>query len=673
MPDVPVYKPEVLPSGHGGGALIESSQVIRPIARAGYAAEEAGKVGDAIFNWSEKLLEEDKKTQRVLDTAKIESALRNEVDSLKSSFQTRRDYDAFLPDAEKAMEGLAPKYRALAGGDRLVESAVEAAIANNRTNLLSTVRDIKFVTMKEEGQAQWTQHFNQAVKDYAAAQTPEGKQGIRDMLELRGVMFQSSALISGKQLEDGLNQFDLHGQTETILSAINTNAAGAVKLLEDKNYLPDFPGVQRQQLLATAMDHAKVQDQQAERAKETSVYGQLYGLFRGDPDLMEKELTKPEFKEANKLTLQNSQAIDNAITDLRKTKVFAENAVERTYVTGMMNKTLTAAQVNSDMIANKIQPRTAFFWMDQLRLKRDEETDPKIFNKFDDRVTNNDPTLTQKELTQAPGLSMEHRDRLLNKFSAKREGLLNDAERQAKTIAEKYVIPSTINGVRLEAPSAPQRLQKIYMALDDFRNKLIAEGKPFDDKARGEYNTLVSNLIETHRLSIQQATREITVASSQTLAESQQNKENKFIVPRNAVEAKQLWGTRPDGTTKGPGWLGSLQMKDKSDMVATEVSVTTSVDGKEYLIPTLVPGLTEKEQKYILSGLNPTKNPGIMKKAVDHAMPLIQQGKSPFKEWGAEGAPAIQVPPATGAKTSTGVPIRKPGESIADYNTRLGR
>ncbi len=88
------------------------------------------------------------------------------------------------------------------------------------------------------------------------------------------------------------------------------------------------------------------------------------------------------------------------------------------------------------------------------------------------------------------------------------------------------------------------------------------------------------------------------------------------------------FGLREDGTQKGNGFLGVLKRPDGK--VSTELSIGVEFDGKERLIPSLVPTLTEKEIKYLLSGGKPTK--AIIQKAVRHARKRMAEGKSPFLE-----------------------------------------
>ena len=105
---------------------------------------------------------------------------------------------------------------------------------------------------------------------------------------------------------------------------------------------------------------------------------------------------------------------------------------------------------------------------------------------------------------------------------------------------------------------------------------------------------------------------------------------------------------RPDGTRKGPGFLGTLERPDGG--VSTELSIGVDFGKGEVLIPTLVPTLTEEEKNHLLSGKKPTQT--IVDKAVSHAQERMKQGKSPF---------------ADKAETATGLEIESivpPGEKF---------
>jgi len=97
---------------------------------------------------------------------------------------------------------------------------------------------------------------------------------------------------------------------------------------------------------------------------------------------------------------------------------------------------------------------------------------------------------------------------------------------------------------------------------------------------------------------------------------------------------QSTWEKRPDGTTKGTGYLGVLQRPDGS--VSTEISVGLPINGKEMDIPTLVPGLTPQEVNWLLT--TPVDRvakelpDSIRQKAIAHAKARIAMGLSPFKQ-----------------------------------------
>jgi len=99
-------------------------------------------------------------------------------------------------------------------------------------------------------------------------------------------------------------------------------------------------------------------------------------------------------------------------------------------------------------------------------------------------------------------------------------------------------------------------------------------------------------------------------------------------IPNAAETSNTNWGTRSDGSPKGPGFMGTLQRPDGS--VSTELSIGVNLDGKETEIPSLVPTLTKQETNHLLSGGQPT--PEIVQKAVQHARQRISLGKSPFAD-----------------------------------------
>jgi hypothetical protein len=86
---------------------------------------------------------------------------------------------------------------------------------------------------------------------------------------------------------------------------------------------------------------------------------------------------------------------------------------------------------------------------------------------------------------------------------------------------------------------------------------------------------------------------------------------------------------RPNGTLKGPGWLGDIGDKDRH---VTEWSVGVPVNGAEMDVPSVVPTLTEGEVELVRrSALYGEKLPmSIVRKAAAWAEYRDKQGLSPF-------------------------------------------
>ena len=87
---------------------------------------------------------------------------------------------------------------------------------------------------------------------------------------------------------------------------------------------------------------------------------------------------------------------------------------------------------------------------------------------------------------------------------------------------------------------------------------------------------------------------------------------------------------RRDGSRKSnKGFLGQVIRDDGG--VMTEYSIGVQIDGKEVEIPSLVPTLTADEIEFLRTKPEGVAIPkAIQQKAVDNALPLLKEGKSPF-------------------------------------------
>jgi hypothetical protein len=89
------------------------------------------------------------------------------------------------------------------------------------------------------------------------------------------------------------------------------------------------------------------------------------------------------------------------------------------------------------------------------------------------------------------------------------------------------------------------------------------------------------------------------------------------------------YGDREDGTPKGAGYQGEIQMDDGS--VATEMSINVNLDGEDILIPSIVPASTPEEIDFIKQGGDVRKSRAIVQKAIAFAKEQKGKGLPYFK------------------------------------------
>lgn len=108
-------------------------------------------------------------------------------------------------------------------------------------------------------------------------------------------------------------------------------------------------------------------------------------------------------------------------------------------------------------------------------------------------------------------------------------------------------------------------------------------------------------------------------------------KEPPLQVTQPQQERVATYGKRPDGTPKGAGYFGEIAHPDNPSNFSTELTVGVNIGGKDMTIPLLVPTLTQQEIRAVLAG---KESDAIVKKAVDHALSRMKQGKTPYAEPG---------------------------------------
>ena len=142
---------------------------------------------------------------------------------------------------------------------------------------------------------------------------------------------------------------------------------------------------------------------------------------------------------------------------------------------------------------------------------------------------------------------------------------------------------------------------------------------------RGAVEAITSNLADIDIIATRDGERNVMQAVA--------NANEALEKERAAVEigGPERYGKRNDGTAKGRGYFGEIQLPNGG--VATEYSVGVEIDGKETEIPTLVPTLTKDELKTMVEDVIPNgkKVPDeIVKKAAEHAKARMKSGLSPF-------------------------------------------
>lgn len=86
------------------------------------------------------------------------------------------------------------------------------------------------------------------------------------------------------------------------------------------------------------------------------------------------------------------------------------------------------------------------------------------------------------------------------------------------------------------------------------------------------------------------------------------------------------YGMRKDGTPKGIGYFGEVRRGNRDP--STELSIGVDFDGRQQLIPSMVPTLSRQEIGHMASGGEMTDP--IVDKAVAHARDRHSIGKSAF-------------------------------------------
>lgn len=247
-----------------------------------------------------------------------------------------------------------------------------------------------------------------------------------------------------------------------------------------------------------------------------------------------------------------------------------------------------------------------------------------------------------------------------------------------------------------------------FVSAANSRPKDLEEGKPFEispdveEFVKGQAPSATSEVSPTLNLTPPQLTKMAMDISKDAdiVNESDEEIENTFSellkqIPSNdlkstraiilayesTLERKRKGAgntddmTRVDGTEKSSqGFLGPIK-NDVTGQTMTEVSIGVEIDGKETLIPAIVPTLSN-EQIETLKNLEVGKEPipqDIQETAKQHAENRIEQGLSPFYQDGEQSLSLSQqeIPVSSGSLLEKPIPSDVSSKYISQVKERL--
>lgn len=268
--------------------------------------------------------------------------------------------------------------------------------------------------------------------------------------------------------------------------------------------------------------------------------------------------------------------------------------------------------------------------------KHEDEVSARTFTKLRADLYNN-PSAFDASRIYAAGTSRHITEGQVNT-------LYNEAQEAKKIVNDDPTYSSPlISGLRSDLKAAVGGSLDNYgglgavqgnAALADF-NQLFFEMKKSNPKMTtmelydklqprvkelaGKYNSTVKDEIKKERAAREQAIE----------IDQMQERAAKEIESLRGQQTN--YGTREDGTPKGAGYFGEVKRQDGKGL-STELSIGVTLNGKETLIPSMVPTLTPEEVHSIVND-GPITD-AIAQKAIAHAKKRLAEGKSVWAQPG---------------------------------------
>lgn len=262
MPKIPRYIAPVIPQPRMSPAAVSAPS--RALAGVGQQFEALGNRGLQIAGAIEK---QEKDAERALKAVQIENGLRNDMDQVAESFYNRIDYDRFEDDAAKTLKDIREKYKSLVGDDQVLGLAFEKAFSAQSSSLMKVVRDKKRQVISERGLGEFQISYNQALRDYSGATSPEERRLIKTQLQMKALTLVSSHIMSLKQAEDFVHNFENNAEEVRADQWIEVDAQGALEALKGGSFDTLSPKV-KQEKIEKALSKIKTQDNEERRDDE---------------------------------------------------------------------------------------------------------------------------------------------------------------------------------------------------------------------------------------------------------------------------------------------------------------------------------------------------------------------------------------------------------------------
>lgn len=357
MPKIPLLERTRSLPGSAGGALISPALASAEAKARAEAGKGLAVVGSQAMRIAGAIALRDKRREDLVAAAKIESAMRNDINEFQHTFDVETDQaglesENILPAIERFKTSSLPKYLEMAKDNPDVAASAEKAFAAQGTALTAWGRGKKREIELRVGRGEWDKLYNADVDAWVLAQTQEERKAIKEGFELRAALFTQAGILTPSEEETFLQQFDDRAYGAYFRWLMDSDVERAVEELGNREFLPGLDLTKRAILLKEAKAKLKMVKAGEEAAWETHVYRQLVSFTNGNPEAMLEILADPTSHEEYKIDLaavkrigdmvQRKAVIDRARmdrigTDYRK-KVVVEEITPTQAVAGILEE-----------------------------------------------------------------------------------------------------------------------------------------------------------------------------------------------------------------------------------------------------------------------------------------------------------------------------------------------